>query len=220
MHIGMIGGIGPAATEFYYRNLVKAHSSANKKLELTIVHAEASELLANIMENNPKRQAEIYLDLALRLKNAGAEIILITSIAGHFCMSEFEKISPLPVANIIPALETELTKRKLKRVGLLGHRISMESKLFGGLASKELLVPLGDNLEAVHDVYVNIASTGKINDEQRAFLFSKGKELCKKQGAEAIILAGTDLFLAFDGYDCGFNVIDSALVHIDSVTND
>lgn len=41
MHIGMIGGIGPAATEFYYRHLVKAHASVNKVMELTIVHAEA-----------------------------------------------------------------------------------------------------------------------------------------------------------------------------------
>jgi aspartate racemase len=41
MHIGLIGGIGPAATEFYYRNLVRAHVAANCVLDLTIVHIVA-----------------------------------------------------------------------------------------------------------------------------------------------------------------------------------
>jgi aspartate racemase len=36
MHVGLIGGIGPAATEFYHRNLVRAPAAANCALELTI----------------------------------------------------------------------------------------------------------------------------------------------------------------------------------------
>jgi aspartate racemase len=41
--------------------------------------------------------------------------------------------------------------------------------------------------------------------------------LCKAQGAEAIVLGGTDLFLAFAGQDCGFPVLDCAEVHIDAL---
>ena len=40
----------------------------------------------------------------------------------------------------------------------------------------------------------------------------------QKQGAEIVILAGTDLFLAFDGYDCGFPTLDSARAHVDGLT--
>jgi len=29
MHVGLIGGIGPAATEFYYRHLARAHAQAH-----------------------------------------------------------------------------------------------------------------------------------------------------------------------------------------------
>jgi len=214
MHIGMIGGIGPAATEFYYRNLVKTYSSANELLELTIVHAEAAQLIGNIVANAPDKQAEIFLGLALRLKAAGADVLLISSIAGHFCISEFEKLSPLPIASVIPALESELKGKGLQRVGLLGNRISMESKLFGGISSAEVVVPLGQDLDDVHSEYINMATTGSVNARQRKLLFSVGKDLCEKQGAEAVVLAGTDLFLAFDGHECGFSVIDSALVHI------
>lgn len=49
MHIGLIGGIGPAATEFYYRHLVRAHADADKVMDLTIVHADIATLTRNMV---------------------------------------------------------------------------------------------------------------------------------------------------------------------------
>ena len=217
MHIGMIGGIGPAATEFYYRSLVEKFKSSDKLLELTIVHAETSDLIENILAGATEEQAEIFYRLALRLQAAGAELIAISSIAGHFCIPEFEKLSPLPIISAIPALEADIFKRGIEKVGLLGNRISMESKLFGGLSNIGVVIPLEQDIDSVHDQYIKIATSGSVNNDQRELLFAIGNKLCEKQGAEAVVLAGTDLFLAFDSYDCGFTVIDSALVHIDAL---
>jgi aspartate racemase len=47
--------------------------------------------------------------------------------------------------------------------------------------------------------------------------FSIGRRLCQEQGAEAVLLGGTDLCLAFQDRDCGFPVIDCADVHIDAL---
>ena len=219
MHIGMIGGVGPESTGFYYKNFIKQYSLASELFDLTIVHADVVELRRNILANAPHKQAEVFLKLALRLEAAGADIIIISSVAGHFCISEFQKISPLPIVSIISALNEELSKSKLKRIGLLGTQISMETRLFGGLSSAEVVVPLGEDINFVHDVYIKMSTTGTIDAIDREFLFLKGKELCEIQGAEAVILAGTDLFLAFEGHECGFNVIDSALVHINYLRN-
>ncbi len=41
MHIGLIGGIGPAATDFYYRGLIDRHAAAGIPLDCTIAHADA-----------------------------------------------------------------------------------------------------------------------------------------------------------------------------------
>lgn len=213
----MIGGIGPAATEFYYRNLVRKYASANKIMDITIVHADAVELVRNIEANSPDKQASIFHTFARRLEAAGADNVVISSIAGHFCIREFEELSPLPIVSVIPALDAEFIKRKFKRVGLLGNRISMESKLFGGILSAEVVVPLGEELDLVHSLYIEMAISGRVGSRQRELLFDVGKSLCDKQGAEAVVLAGTDLFLAFDGQECGFNIIDSALVHIDAL---
>ena len=55
------------------------------------------------------------------------------------------------------------------------------------------------------------------SDAQRAFFFETGKAMCDDQGADAVLLAGTDLFLAFDGHDCGFPVLDGGQIHIDAL---
>jgi hypothetical protein len=39
----------------------------------------------------------------------------------------------------------------------------------------------------------------------------------RNQGAEAVLLGGTDLFLAFQGYDCGFPALDCAEVHVEAI---
>ena len=39
--------------------------------------------------------------------------------------------------------------------------------------------------------------------------------MSQDMGADAIVLAGTDLNLAFDGRDVGYRVIDALDVHVD-----
>jgi len=217
VHLGLIGGIGPAATEFYYRGLVRAHDSANRTMELTIVHADVRELLQNLTANAPHLQAKAFLRLALRLQAAGAEAMAVTSMAGHFCIRELEMLSPVPIVNAIPEVEAELVRRGLRCVGLLGTRVVMESRLYGGIPGIQVVVPKGADLDSTHSEYVAMATAGRATDRQREFFFSTGLDLCRRQGAEAVVLAGTDLFLVFDGHECGFPVIDSAQVHIDAL---
>ncbi len=217
MHIGLIGGIGPAATEFYYRNLVQAHAAAGCALELTIVHADVRDLIRNMNDGSPDKQAEIFLRLTRRLQAAGAEAVAVTSIAGHFCIRELEAVSPLQVINAIPEIEAALVNRGLRRVGLLGTRVVMQSHLYGGVSAVEVVSPQGESFDATHNAYVAMAAAGQADDQQRELLFSVGADLCQKQGAEVVALAGTDLFLAFEGRDCGFPTIDCARVHIDAL---
>ena len=117
MHIGLIGGIGPAATEFYYRNLVKADqaSDGDSRMELTICHAQASDLIRNIQAGNVDAQVRIFEVLANRLSAAGAEALAVTSIAGHFCISKLEKVSPIPIIDALSGLESALIQNAYTR---------------------------------------------------------------------------------------------------------
>ena len=75
MHIGLIGGIGPAATDFYYRRLIATFASRNAPLELTIVHADTPTLVRNLASNDRSAQTAIYMRLSKRLAAAVAEFV-------------------------------------------------------------------------------------------------------------------------------------------------
>ena len=217
MHLGLVGGIGPAATEYYYRGLVKAYATADKKLELTIVHADAQTLLDNLARGDTQRQADIFLKFVERLMAAGADAAVITSLAGHFCIEELKDKSPLPIIDALPELDNYFASENVTRLGLLGTQGVMESHLYGGVTSVDLVLPQGDDLKLVHENYIAIAMSGMATGRQKEFFHNIAWRICKEQGADAVALVGTDLFLAFDdpGYD--YRVIDCAQVHINAL---
>lgn len=214
MHIGLIGGIGPAATEFYYRSLVRNCTDSPARLELTVAHADMKVLLENMAADARDQQAEVFLNHLNQLVGAGAAVAAVTSIAGHFCFAELEAVSPLPLVSALTALEHELGRRGILRVGLLGSQIAIESKLYGSLTDFEVVLPSGKEIAAVSKEYFAMATAQHANEAQREMFFSVGARLCSEQSAEVVVLAGTDMFLAFADTNPGFQVIDCAEVHI------
>lgn len=214
MHIGLIGGIGPAATDYYYRGLIRALAGSGHNLDVTIVHADSATLIGNLGENNVDAQTETFLKLIDRLMAAGADCVAVTSIAGHFCIDPVVQKSPVPVINLITTVNAEIEKLGLSRVGLLGTKTVMESQFYGGLPSVDSVIPEGDDLDNVHNDYVAMAMGMAATEGHRETFLRAGQQMCAEQGAEVVLLAGTDLFLAFDGQSCDFNVIDCAQIHI------
>lgn len=217
MHIGLIGGIGPAATEFYYNRMAKAHDAVGAEMDVTIVHASVRELLRHVLADERQAQAEVFKGFVERLKASGAEMAAVTSLGGHFCIKELEAISPLPILNALPVLESYFKEHQIGRIGIMGTSAIMRSNLYGAVSAVEIVVPPGDQLQATHDNYVAMAFAAEASEAQRAFFFETGKTMCDAQGADAVLLAGTDLFLAFDGEDCGFPVLDGGQIHIDAL---
>ena len=220
MHIGLIGGIGPAATDYYYRYLVKAFENRGDDLELTIAHADTSTLLRNLSGNDAKAQAAVFERLTRRLKAAGAQSVAVTSIAGHFCSKVFEAISPLPVIDLLSSVASKLQAGQYQTLGIIGTRTVMESKMYGRLPTLNVLPPTGEFLEPVHDSYVNMAVAGSVTEAQRKIFYDCGHDMCDRLGADAVLLGGTDLALAFDGVECGFKTIDCAQLHLQDIVKE
>ncbi len=217
MHFGLIGGIGPAATEFYYRNLAKKFKEHQIKLDLTITHADTTTLVSNMIEGKRDKQADIFLSHVNRLQAAGCDIVVVTSMAGHFCIEELIEISPLPILNIVPILNNYFLTAEIRKIGLIGSAAVMTSKIYGGVPSVEVILPCPETLNTVNNTYFEMAKAGFATQAQQAFFHAIGQKLYSEQGAETIVLGGTDLFLAFDGQPSTFPVVDCALVHIEEV---
>ena len=217
MHIGLIGGIGPAATDFYYRRLIAAFAARALPLELTIVHADTPTLLQHQAADDRDAQVAIYMRLTKRLAAAGAECVVVTSIAGHFCIAEFAAVSPLPVINLLPVVDAAIQARGLTRVGVLGTRLVMATRLYDAVRSATLIPPAGSALDAVHDAYVRMAAAGIVTAAERAVFDAAVRELLDEAHVEAILLGGTDLALVYREGKAAFSVVDAAALHVDAI---
>jgi len=213
MHIGLIVGIGPAATDYYYRHLIAAAARAGKDLELTMAHADTPTLLRHQTEGNVQAQVDIYRRLTDRMQRAGIAQVAVTSIAGHFCIDAFKAVSPVPVVDLLEVIKLEVKRRGLRRVGLLGTRVVMQSHFYGVLDGVEVIAP-ADDLTEVHEAYVAMASAGVATAAHREVFMRAGTSLTRTHGCEAILLAGTDLALVFGkGVETGFAILDCAETH-------
>lgn len=218
MHIGLIGGIGPAATDFYYRRLIRLAAEKGRDLELTIVHADAPTLLTNLTSGDGTTQCGIYLRLTERLKAAGAEKVAVTSIAGHFCIDAFADISPLPILDLTTSLATWLQANGMTRVGILGTESVMSSGMYGKLSPVDVLAPAGGDLKQVHEAYVTLVQSDVPSQALKDVFVRTGRALVDR-GAEAVLLGGTDLNAVFTADETAFPVVDCAGIHATDIAH-
>lgn len=214
MHIGLIGGIGPAATVVYYQRLCARMRELGTPLELTIAHMpDIYVLIRNNLADLREEQAREFAPLIDQLKAAGCDCAAITSLGGHFCFEETKAISSLPLVSAVEPLDEAFADMGIRRIGLLGTRVVMRTRLYGQLRRTEAMA-LDDRIDELGQTYQDVAVAGTCTEAQRQTFITAGREMIDK-GADAIVLAGTDLNLAFDGQDTGYRVIDALDIHVD-----
>lgn len=212
MHIGLIGGIGVAATLVYYQRLTARMAALGARLECTIVHAQVADLLHNNTNDLRDAQAALYGPLIDRLRAAGAECAAITSLGGHFCFDETRRLSSLPLVSAVAPLDDFFAAENLSTVGLLGTRVVMRTGLYGQLVKTTSIAP--EDTDLVGQTYNDMAVAGHCTPDQRTLFLAQGQHLADR-GADAVVLSGTDLNLAFDGQTTPYRVIDALDVHVD-----
>ncbi|MEM7671009.1 MAG: aspartate/glutamate racemase family protein, partial [Pseudomonadota bacterium] len=130
------------------------------------------------------------------------------------CFAETVAISPLPLVSGVAPLDAYFAESGVQRVGLRGTGVVMRTRLYGQLVRTRSVV-LDDEVDILDRTYLDVAVAGVCMDDQRALFFDAGRRMIEDHGADAIVLAGTDLGLAFDGHDPGYKVIDALDIHVD-----
>src|SRR6266404_6289928 len=193
-NLGLIGGLGPGATVHYYQELVKAQAG-----ELLIVHADMDRVLGDVQRGDRIGLAEYFARLIERLAKGGADLAAISAITPHICTRELEKISALPLVNIIEEVAAEIRSCGYQRVALFGTRFVVESRMFGMLGGVDVVVP--DQVEEIHQAYMGTVAGGT---EGWAILTRIAHDL----PVDALVLAGIDLAVIFRATHTRFLCVD------------
>jgi aspartate racemase len=202
--LGLIGGLGPGATIHYYRELADAKAG-----EMLLVHADMALALSYVERGDRDGLASYFARLIDRMARGGAAVAAISAITPHICIRELERISPLPLVNIVTEIAAEVRARGYRRVALFGTRFVVQSRMFDMLEGIEVIVP--EQVETIHEIYMQIV--GGAGDEARKQL----SQIAKTLPVDAIVLAGTDLALVFNESNIDFPCVDGAKVHIQAI---
>jgi aspartate racemase len=215
--VGIVGGLGVGATVHYYEKITAACKARGVVPDLAIVHADVDKGQGFVREGRLDQLADYLAGFIEQLARAGAEAAVLPAVTPHICVSELTSRIELPLINIVEAIGSELRKRQLKRVALFGTTFTMQGSLWGQLSGVEIVKPQPDEIAFVGQAYQRILDTQRGHDADTEGLRRIAADLQRRDGVEAVLLAGTDLAVIFDEETAGFPCIDCARLHIDAI---
>ncbi|OGM08721.1 hypothetical protein A2159_02360 [Candidatus Woesebacteria bacterium RBG_13_34_9] len=197
---GIIGGLGPETTSKFYMEVVFACSKITGKPpniivsnvgipldveEEVVVNAKNKEMLLPLLTNS-----------AQQLEKAGADFIVVPCNTAHVFIDKIRKSVRIPVLSIIEETSDFLKSKDIKRVGLLGTRLTINEKLFDEKLKEngiEIIIP-NDSNQSKMGLLINRLLRNSHNKKDKKELLRIIDELVAKN-IDCILLACTDLQL-------------------------
>ena len=214
--LGLIGGLGPGATVYYYRELLAAHAAQGRIARMLIAHADVNRVMTTAGAKDFAGLADYLAGLIGDMKAGGAETTAIVALTPHICFPQLTPISPLPLIDMVSEVAAEISARGLKRVAMFGTRFTVETRMFGRLDGVDVVMPQPDEIELIQNTYADVVAA-RSTPTQIDALRRLARTFIERDGAEAILLAGTDLSTVFDQTNIDFPAIDCAAVHIRAI---
>jgi len=216
--IGLIGGLAFRAGVFYYDQIQRRYATQQRRLELVLAHADVNTVLACISAGDKPGLGRYLGAIANELFDAGAELVAVTPIAPHLAIDEITRIARGPIVNVLDAVPIRLKMAGYDRVAVFGNRAVMETGVFGTIPAHVNVALKPSMLNDVHAMYNDIALHGKRGTHPELnFLEAAAHELIDRDGAQAVLLAGTDLSSFYADEPPTFPHLDLAQLHIDMV---
>ncbi|MCZ7591089.1 MAG: amino acid racemase [Kiritimatiellae bacterium] len=220
--IGLIGGLSPESTVHYYSRICRNYNQAMGKLNFPRIILESVNLQVFtecFARNDWDQVGEMLLAALARLKGAGADFAAILANTPHHAWEQIAERTPLKVLTIMEATADALKKDQLKNVLLLGTRATMESGFFQhyfeGVGITSTMPNEKDRQELDRIVWEEL-SHGNVLESSRSFARTMIATLIEG-GAEAVVLACTELEMLIQQEDSSKPLYDTMRIHADAI---
>src|SRR5690606_2377343 len=132
--VGVLGGMGPAASVDLYAKLVAATQATGDRDHVRVIidgDPHVPDRQAAIAGSGPSAGPEIVAK-ALRLKAAGAEVLTMACHAAHAYRADVERATELPFISLIEVAVEEAVRAapKVAALGLLATPATLDARLY------------------------------------------------------------------------------------------
>ena len=212
MTLGIIGGLGPAATVYFLDLITRMTdaSSDGEHLEI-LLHSIPStpDRTAYILGKSPHSPLPRIIEAGQGLVGQGARVIASPCMTAHAFHSELQRNISVPILNGITLTAKALQTAGITRAGIMATDGTVQTGLF----QRELcdhrikaVLPSDRSQEAVMSLIYDDVKTGSPVDMNK---FEKVKDELKENGAQCIILGCTELSLIKRDTDIGDGFADA-----------
>lgn len=210
--LGVIGGLGPIATAYFYELLVRMTDSQRDQDHIEmLIYSKPSipDRTEYILGRSKESPVMPMIEVGKSLTAMGADFIAIPCITAHYFYEQLTREIRVTILNVISETVKHLRNQGIHAVGIM----ATEGTIFTGLFQEELMqygmCPIIPN--GIHQGYINglIYDDVKSNRPPQMDRFYSVADELKNDGAEAIILGCTELSLIKRDYVIGSGFIDA-----------
>jgi aspartate racemase len=216
--LGLIGGTTWLSTVEYYRMI-------NQQVNERLGGLHSARLIlysVNFEEFQPPTDPKAWgpitenlTSIAQRLERAGADCLVLCANTPHIAADTIQGKIRIPLIHIAEATAREIAGRKLKTVGLLGTRITMEQAFYRDKLSKAgiaCIIPGDNERNFIHATIFDELGKEIFKPETKKHYLDIIDDLTRK-GAEGIIFGCTEIPLLIKQKDCIIPVFDTTIIH-------
>ncbi|MBI6528229.1 aspartate/glutamate racemase family protein [Proteus vulgaris] len=193
--IGVLGGMGPAATVDLFNKFITFTSANSDQEHVPLIISSIPDIpdrTQALMQGgvSPLPLMQDYLDI---LENAGAECIIIPCNTAHYWFSELKKSCHVEMLSIIDSTMKEVLDSGKVNVGLLATNATVYMGLYQQKIESEGLNCITPNKEQQRKVMESIylLKSGEIENAEK--LMKEIAQCLFEQGAEVIVLGCTEV---------------------------
>jgi len=216
--LGLIGGMSWVSTRTYYEQInriVQKRRGTGVSAPMLIESLDISQLYKPQTDEEWEQASELLIASARRLEQAGAQMIVIGANSMHRVYRQVEAGIGIPMLHIAECVGERMAADKIKTAALIGTRnVMTESFYRRRLVSYgvDLLPPDLGAVDTVDRIIYDELMAGKATrDAQRALKTIITQK--EQEGADAVVLACTELDMVVDVKANVLPIYDSTQIH-------
>lgn len=216
--IGLLGGMSWESSADYYRLInetIKAELGGLHSAKCILFSVDFQEIERYQFSNQWDKSAELLAEACLSLEKAGADYIVICTNTMHKVAEAIQQKISIPILHIAKVTAIELNHHKIKKVGLLGTKFTMEEHFYKQVIEDneiDVLIPEQADRERISKIIYEELCLGKTTDISKQFYLEMINQFSQR-GAEGVILGCTEIGMLINQNDTLVPLFDTTKIH-------
>lgn len=217
--IGLLGGMSwESSIEYYHiiNETVKARLGGLHSAQSLMYSVDFADIEALQHAGDWEELTHVMIEAARKLESGGAGLVVICTNTMHRMADEVQAAIHIPLLHIADAAAQAIKDLKIKTVGLLGTRFTMEGDFYRLRLEQQhglsVLIPPEEERQAVHRIIYEELVKGEISEASRAIYVEVINHL-QERGVKGVVLGCTEIPLLVKQEDVAIPIFDTTTIH-------